>query len=183
MREHGADKAAFDTIVAAGPHGALPHAQPSDRILESGQLVTLDFGAECQQYPSDITRTVCLGQPDAKQREVYNVVLQAQLAAIQAVRPGVAGKDVDTVAREYIAAAGYGHYFGHGLGHSLGRGVHDGPGLSQTSSVVLEAGMIMTVEPGIYIPEWGGVRIEDDVLVTETGCDILTRATKELLEL
>jgi Xaa-Pro aminopeptidase len=183
MRTHGADRPAFDTIVAAGPHAALPHAQPSDRILEQGQLVKLDFGAEYEQYPSDITRTVSLGKPDAKQREVYNTVLAAQLKAIDAVRPGVAGKDVDAVARDHIAAAGYGDYFGHGLGHSLGRGVHDGPGLSRTSTVVLEPGMIMTVEPGIYLPGWGGVRIEDDVLVTDDGCEILTAATKELLEL
>jgi Xaa-Pro aminopeptidase len=183
MRRHGADKPSFDTIVATGPHAALPHAQPSDRILESGQLVKMDYGAEVDQYPSDITRTVSLGKPDAKQREVYDTVLAAQLKAIDAVRPGVAGKDVDAVARDHIASAGYGEYFGHGLGHSLGRGVHDGPGLSRTSTVVMEPGMVMTVEPGIYIPGWGGVRIEDDVLVTETGCRILTKATKELLEL
>ncbi|MDO8587886.1 MAG: Xaa-Pro peptidase family protein [Armatimonadota bacterium] len=183
MRRHGADKPAFDTIVAAGPHAAFPHAQPSDRILEAGQLVKMDFGAEYGQYPSDLTRTVCLGKADAKQREVYNTVLQAQLKAIDVVRPGAAGKDVDAVARDHIAAAGYGEYFGHGLGHSLGRGVHDGPGFSRTSTIILEPGMVMTVEPGIYIPDWGGVRIEDDVLVTESGCEILTGATKELLEL
>lgn len=183
MRKHGASKPAFDTIVAAGPHAALPHAQPGDRILERGQLLKMDFGAEYQQYPSDLTRTVCLGQPDAKQREVYNTVLEAQLKAIDAIRPGIAGKDVDSVARDHIAAAGYGKYFGHGLGHSLGRGVHDGPGLSQTSPIILEPGMVMTVEPGIYIPGWGGVRIEDDVLVTDDGCEILTKATKELLAL
>lgn len=183
MRRHGADKASFDTIVAAGPHAALPHAQPSDRILEIGQLVKMDYGAEVEQYPSDITRTVSLGKADEKQREVYHTVLDAQLKAIAAVKPGVAGKDVDAVARDHIAAAGYGGYFGHGLGHSLGRGVHDGPGLSRSSTIVLEPGMIMTVEPGIYIPGWGGVRIEDDVLVTETGHKILTKATKEMLEL
>ena len=181
MRHHGADKAAFDTIVAAGPHAALPHAQPTDRKLERGQLLKMDYGAEYKQYPSDITRTVSLGEPDAKQREVYQTVLDAQLKAIAAIRPGVAGKDVDAVAREHISNAGYGDCFGHGLGHSLGRGVHDGPGLSRLSPIILEPGMVMTVEPGIYIPGWGGVRIEDDVLVTADGCEILTAATKKLM--
>jgi Xaa-Pro aminopeptidase len=183
MRKRGAEKPAFDSIVATGPHAALPHAQPSDAVIQHGQLLKMDYGAQYRQYPSDITRTVCLGEPDSKQREVYNTVLGAQLKAIDAIRSGVAGKDVDSVARDYIAAAGYGDYFGHGLGHSLGRGVHDGPGLSQSSEIVLEQGMVMTVEPGIYIPGWGGVRIEDDVLVTEDGCEILTHATKELLAL
>jgi len=178
MRRSGADKPAFDTIVAAGPNAAYPHHRTSDAKLCAGQLVKLDFGAEIRLYPSDITRTVVLGRATAEQKEVYQIVLDAQLKAIEAIRPGIAGRDVDAVARDYIAQKGYGDKFGHGLGHSLGPGVHDGPGLSKTSNVVLEPGMVMTVEPGIYIEGWGGVRIEDDVLVTSSGCEVLNKSPK-----
>jgi len=178
MRRHGADKPAFESIVAAGPHSAFPHARPGDARIKAGQLLKLDFGAEYRQYPSDLTRTVALAKATARQKEIYRIVLDAQLRAIDAIRPGVPGRDIDAVARDYISAHGYGGNFGHGLGHSLGRGVHDGPGLSKTSEVVLEAGMVMTVEPGIYIEGWGGVRIEDDVVVTDTGCEVLNRAPK-----
>ena len=181
LRKLGADKEAFDTIAASGPRAACPHASPTDAVLEPGSLLTLDFGARYRQYNSDITRTICLGQPSAKQKEVYGIVLDAQLRAIDAIGPGKAGKDIDAVARDYIAAKGYGDNFGHGLGHSLGILVHDGPALSHTSEVILEPGMIVTVEPGIYIEGWGGVRIEDDVLVTESGAEVLTSATREFL--
>jgi Xaa-Pro aminopeptidase len=180
MYKKGA-KLAFDSIVAAGPDAAFPHFQPSDAVLKTGQMVKLDFGANTGGYNSDITRTVFLGEPDPKQREVYNTVLEAQLAAIAATKPGKKGKEVDAVAREYIASKGYGAYFGHGLGHSLGMGVHDGPGLAPSSETVLAPGMVMTVEPGIYIEGWGGVRIEDDVVITEDGCEILTKSTKEIV--
>ena len=184
MRQHGAEKPAFDSIVAVGPHAALPHAQPGDAMTEAGQLVKLDYGAQYHLYPSDITRTIALGKATAKQKEIYQIVLDAQLAAIDAIRAGIPGRDIDAVARAIIEEKGYGENFGHGLGHSLGLGVHDGPGLSQTSNVVLEPGMVMTVEPGIYIEGWGGIRIEDDVVVTESGCEILSKSPKmELLVL
>lgn len=183
MRKLGADKEAFETIAASGPQSACPHASPTDAILESGMLLKLDFGARYRHYNSDITRTICLGTPSDKQREIYGIVLDAQLKAIDAIGPGKAGKDVDGVAREYIASKGYGDNFGHGLGHALGILVHDGPAFSRTSDAILEPGMVVTVEPGIYLEGWGGVRIEDDVLVTDSGAEILTHATKELLEL
>jgi len=180
LRKLGADKEAFDTIAASGPRAACPHASPTDALLEPGSLLALDFGARYRHYNSDITRTVCLGQPSAKQKEVYGIVLDAQIRAIDAIGPGKAGKDIDAVARDFITSKGYGDNFGHGLGHSLGILVHDGPALSRTSDVILEPGMIVTVEPGIYIEGWGGVRIEDDVLVTESGAEVLTHAGKEL---
>ncbi|HEY3285460.1 MAG TPA: Xaa-Pro peptidase family protein [Armatimonadota bacterium] len=183
MRRNGADKEGFDTIAASGPNSAYPHHHPGSRLLQRGDLVKMDFGAYMGGYNSDITRTVCLGPATEKQRQVYSVVLGAQLAALAAIRPGVPGRDVDRVARNYIAAHGYGDYFGHGLGHSLGREVHDGPGLSQRSTITLSPGMVVTVEPGIYIEDWGGVRIEDDVLVTEDGAEVLTQSTKELIEI
>lgn len=183
LRKLGADKPAFDTIVASGPRAALPHARPTGRKLRAGDFVVMDFGAEVGQYPSDITRTVAIGKADEKQREAYQIVLEAQELAIRAIRPGVSGKDVDSVARDHIASAGYRDNFGHGLGHGLGRGVHDGPAFSPLSKTVLKEGMVVTVEPGIYIPGWGGVRIEDDVLLTAEGCELLTHYPKSLLEI
>jgi Xaa-Pro aminopeptidase len=144
-------------------------------------MLKLDYGARVEGYNSDITRTIFLGKPDEKQKEVYNTVLEAQIKAIEAMKPGVAGKDIDAIARDYITSKGYGENFGHGLGHSLGIATHDGPGLSSSSEIILEPGMVMTVEPGIYLEGWGGVRIEDDVLVTETGYEILTKARKDIV--
>ncbi|MCA1595482.1 MAG: Xaa-Pro peptidase family protein [Chloroflexi bacterium] len=181
MRRLGADKEGFDSIVASGPHSAWPHAHPTDRKIAHGDFLKLDFGAYYQLYNSDITRTVVMGEPSARQREIYDTVLRGQLAALGAIRAGVVAKDVDAAARAPIEAAGYGDNFTHNLGHSLGRSVHDGPGFGKTAEHVLEAGMVLTVEPGIYVEGLGGVRIEDDVVVTETGCDILTRSTKEML--
>jgi len=181
LRKLGADKEAFETIAASGPNSACPHATPTGAILKPGQFLKMDFGARYHHYNSDITRTVSIGKPSKKQKEVYKIVLDAQLMAIDAIAPGKPGKEIDAVARDYIASKGYGDNFGHGLGHALGITVHDGPALSRTSEVVLEPGMIVTVEPGIYIEGWGGVRIEDDVVVTETGMKVLTKATKELI--
>lgn len=181
MRKLGADKDGFDTIAAFGPNSACPHHSPGDDLLRGGGFLKMDFGARFRHYNSDITRTVCIGKPTDKQREVYDVVLEAQLKAIDAITPGIPGREIDSVARDFIASRGYGANFGHGLGHGLGILVHDGPALSQTSDVVLEPGMVVTVEPGVYIEGWGGVRIEDDVLVTESGCEVLTHATKDML--
>ena len=181
-KECGAE-VAFDSIVASGARSALPHGRASEKTMELGDFVTLDFGARLNGYNSDITRTVVLGPPTAEQKKLYQTVLDAQLLALEAIRPGAAGKDVDAVARDFIKAAGHGEHFGHGLGHALGRQVHDGQGFSVRSDITLAPGMVITVEPGIYIPDWGGVRIEDDIVVTEDGCRILTHATKELLVL
>ena len=180
MRVNGADKEGFDTIVASGPRSALPHGKSSDRVIAEGDLVVLDFGAACKGYHSDITRTIMLGAPDEKQSVVYDIVLDAQAKAIAAIGPGLAGGDIDSVAREHIAEQGYGEYFGHGLGHGLGLDVHDGSILGRGSEIMLEAGMVVTVEPGIYIPGWGGVRIEDDVVVTDSGCTVVTESPKML---
>ena len=183
MRRESGAEIAFDTIVASGPRSALPHGKAAHRVLEEGDLVTLDYGARLHGYCSDITRTLVLGPATERQREVYETVLEAQSRAIKVCRPGLLGRDVDLVARDHIRNAGYGEYFGHGLGHSLGRVVHDGPGFSPRSETVLAKGMVLTVEPGIYIPGWGGVRIEHDILITQDGCEVLTAAPTALIEL
>lgn len=172
-------------IVASGEHGALPHGIAGERRIQKGDLITMDFGCNCLGYWSDITRTVCLGKANEKQKEIYYITLKAQEAAIAAVRPGKTGKEIDTVARDVITMAGYGEYFGHGLGHSFGLEIHEVPRCSQNLAcdIPLETGMIMTIEPGIYIPGFGGVRIEDDIVVTKDGCINLTKAAKELIEL
>ena len=179
VRRLGGDKEGFDTIAAFGPNAASPHASPTDAILKSGQLLKMDYGVSYKKYNSDITRTVCLGTSTTRQKEIYKIVLDAQLRAIDAIAPGKTGKEIDAVARDYIASKGYGDNFGHGLGHAIGIEVHDGPAFSMLSDITLEPGMVATVEPGIYIEGWGGVRIEDDVLVTETGVEIITKAPKE----
>ena len=180
MRKMGADAAAFESVAATGPNSALPHAQPTDRVWQPGDLLKMDFGARYRRYNSDITRTICAGKPTKKQREVYQTVLDAQIKAIDAIAPGKSGREIDAIARDYISSKGYAGNFGHGLGHGLGISVHDHPALSSMSDLILEPGMVITVEPGIYIEGWGGVRIEDDVLVTESGVDVLTQASKEL---
>ncbi|MGQ9523878.1 MAG: M24 family metallopeptidase [Armatimonadota bacterium] len=183
MRKLGAAREGFPSIVASGTRTALPHASPTDKPIQKGDFVTMDFGAYMDGYNSDITRTVCMGPADPKQREVYEIVRQAQQLGVEAIRPGVKGQDVDKAAREFIANHGYGPNFGHGLGHGLGLEVHDVGALNKTSNLEIRAGMVFTVEPGIYVEGWGGVRIEDDVLVTETGAGRLTSSTRDLLEL
>ena len=184
MRRLGAQRPAFDTIVASGPNGARPHHTPSGRILEPGDLVTIDWGAELDGYCSDITRTFAIGTSDdisAEQKRIYETVREAQALAIAAIAPGKTGKEIDSVARDYIASKGYGDAFSHSLGHSLGRAVHDGQGLSSRSDkFILKPGMVMTIEPGIYVEGIGGVRIEEDILVTETGSRILTSLPREM---
>lgn len=180
MREKGARRAAFDIIVASGGNGAMPHASVTGRRIKKGDLVTIDFGAEADGYFSDITRTVCVGAPSTRQREIHGLVFRAQQAAIEKVRPGVLCKEVDAAARNIISGAGYGKHFGHAAGHGIGLMVHEGPTLSHLSKDRLEEGMVFTVEPGVYIPGWGGVRIEDMALATGSGAKILTSLPREL---
>ena len=181
MRRAGASGRSFEFIIASGVRSAMPHGAASLKQIQLGEFLTMDFGAIYQGYCSDITRTVFLGDPGEKHRSVYETVLAAQRAGIKAVQPGRTGKEVDAIARKVIEEAGYGDYFGHGLGHSVGLAIHEGPNLNIREERVLEPGMVITVEPGIYIPKWGGVRIEDIVLVTENGCEVLTQAPKEFI--
>lgn len=181
LMECGADGLAFDTIAAAGTHGALPHAVPSDKVLEQGELLTLDFGAVLDGYHSDMTRTVAIGQPEQKLIDIYNLVLSAQLQGIAALRSGMTGREADKVARDVFEAAGYGQYFVHSLGHGVGLEIHEQPNLSMRSETVLLPNMIVTVEPGLYIPDLCGVRIEDMCLITDNGYKNLTGADKRLI--
>jgi Xaa-Pro aminopeptidase len=183
MRKNGAVSSSFDTIIASGERSAMPHGVASGKALARGELITMDYGALYKGYCSDITRTVALGQVPAKLREIYDIVLEANLKCIEGLRPGMTGKQGDAIARDIIAAAGYGDRFGHGTGHAVGLEIHENPRLSLQCDTVLEPGMVVTVEPGIYLPGLGGVRIEDDVVITETGVRVLTRASKEFLEI
>jgi len=183
MKMLGAAKESFPTIVASGWRSALPHGLASEKKIKKGDFVTFDFGAKYNGYPSDITRTIVMGKASARQKKIYNIVARAQLAGIKKVKNGVSGRDVDAVARKIITRAGYGKYFGHGTGHGLSLEVHARPSVSPRSTEVLKSNMVITVEPGIYIPGWGGVRIEDDVIVRPQGGTVLNKADKKLLEL
>ena len=181
LRKMGASDRSFDFIVASGTRSSLPHGVASDKILGESEFVTFDFGGRYKGYCSDLTRTFFLGEPGAEHRKIYDIVLRAQEAAIQTIRPGMSGKEADTVARDIITDAGYGEYFGHGLGHALGLEVHETPRLNTKETQILQQGMVLTVEPGIYIPGWGGVRIEDVVLVNDNGVEVLTQASKQFI--
>ena len=181
LRDSGGDAAAFDTIIASGPRGALPHGKASDKRIRKGELVVVDMGVLRNGYNSDETRTYCIGRATAEQRKVYSTVLAAQELAIEKIRPGANASEVDFAARGHIERAGYGKYFGHGLGHGVGLDVHEAPSLSPLSAEVLEEGMVITVEPGIYIPGWGGVRIEDMVRVTRGGAEVLTKTPRDFV--
>lgn len=184
MRQMGASGTAFETIMASGPRSALPHGVASQRKLQTGDFLTMDFGALYRGYNSDMTRTVVLGEPDHKQQEIYDIVLEAQMAGLAAVRAGIPAKEVDAAARKVITGHGYGGFFGHGTGHGVGIAIHENPRLNTKDETILQPGMVVTIEPGIYLPQWGGVRIEDSVLVTENGCEILTSSPKnELISL
>ncbi|WP_028548794.1 M24 family metallopeptidase [Paenibacillus sp. UNC451MF] len=183
VRKNGAASTSFETIVASGERSALPHGKASDRILQADEFVTLDYGAYYKRYCSDITRTVVVGKPTDKHKEIYNIVLEAQMTALDKIKPGMTGKEADAVARDIIQRYGYGDYFGHGTGHGLGMEVHEAPRLSKNGETVLTPGMVVTVEPGIYLPGFGGVRIEDDIVVTDTGIKILTHSSKDLIAL
>lgn len=181
MRREGADKEAFESIVASGVRSSLPHGRASEKVLGRGEFVTLDFGAVVGGYHSDCTRTIALGEASPRQRELYELVLLAQTTALSGLRPGLSTREADALARQVIANAGHGDHFGHGLGHGVGLAIHEGPTLSPREEATLEAGMTVTVEPGVYLPGWGGVRIEDLAVITAQGCEILTGAPKQLL--
>jgi Xaa-Pro aminopeptidase len=188
LRQAGFEKTAFDTIVAGGPNGALPHAHPGERTINENDLVVLDFGGVYDSYCVDLTRTVSVGRADDRAREVYAAVRAAHDLAIEAVRPGQSRFDIDAAAREELTRRGFGEAFGHGTGHGLGIEVHEAPRVVRRrpdidgGDELLVAGMVFTIEPGVYLPGWGGVRIEDDVAVTERGVEVLTNATTELIE-
>lgn len=180
FRRQGAE-IAFAPVVVSGHRSARPHGRASDKKLEAGDFVTLDFGAKVNGYNSDITRTVVVSHASDRHREVYNAVLAAQMAALEMMKPGVLARDVDKRSRDVLQERDLAQYFGHSLGHGLGRSVHDIGALSARSEIVLEAGQVWTVEPGVYIEGFGGVRIEDDVVVTDSGIELLTHSPKDLL--
>ncbi|HOB20104.1 MAG TPA: Xaa-Pro peptidase family protein [Candidatus Atribacteria bacterium] len=181
LRKNGSEGLAFPIIAASGPNGALPHAEPTDDKLAYGILLTLDFGCVINGYCSDMTRTVALGEPPEKLKVIYNIVLEAQEKALAFIKAGISGIEADKQAREHIIAHGYGDYFGHGLGHGVGLHIHEAPRLSPIGETILEPGMVVSVEPGIYLPGLGGVRIEDLVVITEDGYDNLVSSRKDLI--
>lgn len=183
MKKNGASGTSFESIVASGVRSSLPHGIASHKVIEDGDFVTLDFGCIYNGYCSDMTRTVVIGKASDKQKEIYNIVLEAQEAALKAIKSGVTGFEADKVARDIIKEKGYGDYFGHGLGHGVGLEVHESPRLSPLGKDTLRENMVVTDEPGIYVPDFGGVRIEDLVVVKEDGCEILSKSPKHLIEL
>lgn len=183
MKKNGASKESFETIVASGKRGALPHGVASNKVIKDGEFITLDFGCVYKGYCSDITRSFCIGKPNKEMKMIYNIVKKAQSLAIRSIKAGIKASDVDKVARDYIESKGYGKYFTHSTGHGLGIEVHDPISVSKNSNILLEENMVITVEPGIYIPGKGGIRIEDDVLVTKDSYKVLTKATKKLISI
>lgn len=183
MKKKGASKLSFEPIVASGKRSSLPHGIASDKIIETGDMITLDFGCVYNGYCSDMTRTIVLGRANDRQKEIYNIVLEAQKTSLKAVKPGITGAELDVIARNIINDNGYGQYFGHGLGHGVGLEVHELPRINARGNVPMEPGMVITIEPGIYIPNFGGVRIEDLVLATDKGYEVLSKSTKDLIEL
>lgn len=183
LRDEGSEGFPFPSIVASGPRAALPHARSSTRTLESGDFLLMDFGAEVGGYCADVTRTVVMGRASEQHREIYDVVRVANEQASRGVRAGMTGRDADAIARHYIERAGFGELFGHSLGHGIGLEVHEAPRLARTAEGVLPEGAVVTIEPGIYRPGWGGVRIEDDVVLGTDGPHILTEFPRELMEL
>ncbi|MBO0449792.1 aminopeptidase P family protein [Enterococcus sp. MJM12] len=181
MRSLGATSVSFDTIVASGLRSAMPHGVASDKIIEQGDLITLDFGCYYEGYVSDMTRTFAIGDPGEKLKEIYQIVLEAQLKVIEAAQPGLTGIQLDAIARDHIAAAGYGEAFGHSTGHGIGLEIHEGPNVSFRADKQFVVNNVITDEPGIYLPGIGGVRIEDDLLITASGNEVLTRSPKELI--
>ena len=183
MLRHGSEGNSFDPIVVTGAKTSMPHGVPGDQVIRKGDFVTMDFGSLCDGYCSDMTRTVAVGSVTDEMRNIYDIVLQAQLAGIAAARAGVPGRDIDGAARKVIADAGYGAFFGHGFGHSLGLDIHEAPGASPANAVPMPAGAVVSAEPGIYLPGRFGVRIEDVMVLREGGCQVITEAPKELIVL
>lgn len=181
MLKNGAEALSFDTIALSGVNTSLPHGVPSDKQVRKGEFVLLDFGAVVDGWHSDMTRTFCVGQPDEKMTEIYNIVLEAQTKALEAVRAGISGNSLDKISRNVIEKAGYGEFFGHALGHGVGMEIHEAPTASPSCKNILCENMIVTVEPGIYLPDEFGVRIEDFVIVRENGCENMTLSPKKLI--
>lgn len=181
QRKHGAEADAFEAIVASGPRGGLPHGRASSKKILRGELVTLDFGCVHEGYHSDLTRTLAVGKPSPEARKIHRIVLDAQMRAIEAASDGITAKELDHAARSHIKKMGYERYFSHSLGHGLGLQIHEPPRISEKSSARLQAGNVITIEPGIYIPNQCGVRIEDDVVIRNGWCEVLNRSPKELL--
>jgi Xaa-Pro aminopeptidase len=182
LRDEGSEEAPFPPIVASGPRSALPHARASSRVIQSGEFLLIDFGAQHSGYCSDVTRTFVMGTPTTEQREVYSVVREANHVAAHSVAAGMTGAAADALARSYIERRGHGEAFGHSLGHGIGLEVHEAPRLAGTAEAALKIGSVVTIEPGIYRPGWGGVRIEDDVHLAVNGPQILTNFSRELIE-
>lgn len=178
LRENGSQGLAFEIIVASGPQAALPHAKPTDRVIKEGEPVMIDMGGRHEGYAGDLTRTICAGKPDEQYRDVYQTVLDAQRAALAIIKEGMSGQQADTIAREIIEKAGHGEEFGHSLGHGVGLAAHELPRLGPGSADVLTEGMVFSVEPGIYIPDWGGIRIEDIVVMEQGKVRVLSHARK-----
>lgn len=183
MLKNGAEAVSFDTIVLTGASSSVPHGVPTDKIIENGSFVLMDFGAVYDGYHSDMTRTVCVGEPTEEMEQVYGIVLEAQKLALSAVHAGMKCSELDSIARQFITDKGYGEYFGHGLGHSVGMEIHETPSASPKNNLPLNSNVIMTIEPGIYLPKKFGVRIEDMIVTTPTGCENLTSAPKNLIKL
>ena len=184
MVELGADGPSFEPIVASGPHGSMPHAHPGQRRIQRGELITIDMGARYQGYCADMTRTICLGEPaEPRMLEIYNAVLKALETCEAGIRAGITSKEADALARDVLEAAGLGEYYIHSTGHGVGLQIHEAPTLSKRApdDMILPAGSVVTVEPGVYIPGWTGLRIEDCILVTENGCEVLTQSPKNLV--
>ena len=182
MRENGSEGPSFTTIMASGIRGVLPHGIATDKVIAEGEFLTMDYGAIYAGYDSDITRTICIGHGDEKQRRIYGAVLESQKLALTKIKPGVSGKSVHMAVQDNLARYDLKQYFGHGLGHSLGLEIHENPRMSLKRDDILQENMLITDEPGVYIPGWGGLRIEDTVLITKDGCEPLTKADKELIE-
>jgi Xaa-Pro aminopeptidase len=180
-RKLGAEADSFEPIVASGIRGALPHARASEKVIQKGEMVTLDFGCRYHGYHSDLTRTVAVGRPSAEMKKVYRIVLDAQQKAVDAAQKGMKAQTLDAIARRHIASKGYGKFFSHSLGHGLGRQVHELPRLSRLSKDILKERNVVTIEPGVYVPNLGGVRIEDDVVIRNGTCEVITHSPKSLL--
>ncbi len=181
MLRNGAEALSFDTIAVSGKKSSMPHGVPDEKIVEKSDFITMDFGAVVGGYHSDMTRTVCVGQPSDKQREIYGIVLKAQLSALDVIKAGITAKDADSAARDIITDAGYGEFFRHSTGHGVGIEIHEAPAVAGNPKIILQKGNVITVEPGIYIPDMFGVRIEDMVYVTDDGCINLTKSPKDLI--